>query len=109
MGITIFILNQKTISRFHFSSIIALVVHIAYIISLKIINPYKNYLKIHKYGLFACQFTYLIFILVINYINFFPQINEIYSLIIVFAILFACFAIIILTFIRLYYQCRYGD
>jgi len=109
MGISIFILNSITISGFHFSSIIALVVHVIYIISLKIINPYKNYLKIHKYGLFVCQFTYLIFILAINYINFFPKIDEIYSLIFMYGILFACFAIIMLTFIRLYYQCRYGE
>lgn len=55
-------------------SVLALVVHTIYLALVIKVKPYKTSLNVHKYGLFFCEFTLLIFLLVVNLVNFLPKI-----------------------------------
>jgi len=108
MGVTIFLFNDKMLFSLIPVSVFVLIIHIFYMIALKRIDPYQQSLNVHKYGLFLCQAVYLVFLIVINFINIVGIKTEIISLIIVYTILVLCGEIICFTIIRLYYEYRYG-
>lgn len=73
MGVIIFPLNSIVFFKFIPISVVALLVHIVYMIILIQVKPYKTSLKVHKYGLFICEYTILIFLIIINLVNFLPK------------------------------------
>ena len=104
----IFMFNDKKLLSLIPVSVFVLMIHIVYMVILKIIDPYQQSLNVHKYGLFLCQSVYLVFLIVINCINIVGIKTEIISLAIVYTILVLCGIIIVFTIIRLYYEYRYG-
>ena len=108
IGFLIFMFNEIRIFSVIPISLFVLIVHIAYMVLIKAIDPYKQSLNVHKYGLFLCQFTYLLFLIVINFINFVGIKVELISLVIVYLIFGLCVFIIVFTVVRLYYEYRYG-
>lgn len=70
VGFMIFLFNEILIFSVIPISLFVLLIHISYMILIHRINPYQQSLNVHKYGLILCQFTYLVFLIVINFINF---------------------------------------
>jgi hypothetical protein len=90
-------------------SVIALIVHLVYVVLIFYIYPYKMSLTIHSIGLFTCLVLYGLFLLFINVINFVDKVDEISVLIMGYFMLGGCALIIVLAIVRLYYEYRYGE
>lgn len=86
----------------HMSAVV-LAIQILFIILLIIIKPYKQSLKVHTFGLLLNATMYLLFLVVINIINYVDNFTTETYLIFGFFVTFLCSVSIILTILRLYY------
>lgn len=103
----IFFSNQFYKSRIYCSAIV-LAVQILHLITIIIIMPYKQSLKIHTIGLFISNLIYLGFLIIINVINYVDNMDDKLILFIGYGITASCGVSIIVSIIRTYYQIRYG-
>ena len=108
MGGLIFFFNDLKLG-FIPISVIVLVIHAIYAFSLLLIQPYKQSLRIHAFTLYMNQVLYGVFLIVINFINLLSQLNELIILYIGYAITVWVAFLILMTFVRLYYEIRYGE
>lgn len=108
IGALIFFFNDVKIGFLPISAIV-LALHIIYAVSLLFIQPYKQSLRIHAFVLYMNQALYGAFLIVINLINFLSPVNELLILYIGYAITGWVSILIVLTFVRLYYEIRYGE
>ena len=108
MGGLIFFFNDIKLEVIPIS-VIALGLHIVFATSLLIIQPYKQSLRIHAFTLYMNQVLYGIFLIVINLINMVNFVNEAMILYIGYGITGWVGVLILMTFVRLYYEIRYGE
>ena len=87
-------------------SVLVLVAHLIFMVSLIIINPYRQSLRVHQICVLFNQVVYLVFIIVINLINLVEDLNSLIILILAYFITFCCGVIMLLTIVRLYYEIR---
>lgn len=73
IGAVIFFLNSVDLPIP--ASVIALIIHVAYMIVLFIVNPYQMSLHVHTVGLWICQISYLLFLVFINVVNLTHKFN----------------------------------
>jgi hypothetical protein len=91
-----------------YCSVVVLFIHIAHIIYLFVIDPYKQSLKVHTVGIMFNNFLYLIFLITINFINYSEDIHPDATLGLGYATIVCCFLSILITLVRLYYELKYG-
>ena len=87
-------------------SVLVLAVHLIFMISLILINPYRQSLRVHQICVLFSQTVYLVFISVINLINLVDDLSSLVILILAYFITFCCGFTMILTIVRLYYEIR---
>ena len=107
MGSTIMFFNDITVFGLPFS-LITLLIQVAYMIIVLVINPYRQSLRVHSISIIFYQVVYLIFLCVINMINFVSNLSETIILVLGYFITFSCVVLLIVTSIRYYYEYRYG-
>ena len=107
IGLIVCFFNCKTIGPIYFS-VIAMVVQIIFMLALAKIKPYKQSLKVHTVTLFINNGAVLVFLIVINLLNYVKDLNEIFVLGLGFFLTFVSGLIVALTFVRFYYDLRYG-
>ncbi len=108
IGALIFFWNNVKIVYVPISALV-LAFHSIYAISLLFIKPYKQSLRIHSFTLYINQLLYFCFLVVINLINFLDTLEEFILLCLGYGITGWVGILIILTFVRLYYEIRYGE
>jgi hypothetical protein len=84
-------------------SIIVLAIHFIFTVTIMIIKPYKQSLRIHAVGLYLSLILYLVFLSVICLINMTDSIPDIIIIGLGYLILGSIGFLLILTVIRLYY------
>jgi len=104
----IFCLNGISIASKIYGSTIVLIIQIIHIINIFLINPYKQCLKVHTIGMMLNNAIYLVFLIIINFINYFDEINQTLMILLGYGMSTCCGISIIITIIRLYYELRYG-
>ena len=72
-------------------------------------NPYRQCLRIHALVLYINHSLYLIFLVVINLVNFILNIDEIVILGLGYLLTGSCGCLVVLSIVRLYYEYRYGE
>jgi hypothetical protein len=107
MGFFIFFMNDMESDGIYCSAI-SLTVHLIHILYVYRTDPYKQSLKIHTIGMIFNNIIYLIYIIIINVINYSDDIYPEVTLFLGYGMIFGCSISIILTIIRLYYELRYG-
>ncbi len=73
-----------------------------------VLNPYKYSLKVHTIGMITNHVIYLVFLIVVNIINYVDSINHDISLLFGYTMLGLYCLSIIFSIISLYYELRYG-
>jgi hypothetical protein len=91
-----------------YTSIIVLVIQAIHMIVIFCINPYKMSLKVHTIGMLLNNFIYLVFLIIINFINYMQKMQPAIAMFFGYAMIAFCFVSIVITIIRLYYELRYG-
>ena len=105
-GNLIFFFNNLNISGVP-CSMLVLAVHVIFLTSLIVINPYRQSLRVHQICVLFNQVVYLVFISVINLINFVDDLNSLVILVLAYFLTFCCGVTMFLTIVRLYYEIRY--
>ncbi len=108
IGTLIFFWNNIKIASVPIS-VFALVLHLIYAICLLFIQPYKKSLRIHAFALYMNQLLYFCFLVVINLINLVDSLDGFVMLCVGYAITGWVGILLILSFVRLYYEIRYGE
>lgn len=90
------------------TSVVVLFLHSIYTVIIVFIKPYKQSLRIHAFVLYMNQILYGVFLIVINLINLVDHLDEVMILYIGYGLTGWIAILILLTFIRLYYEIRYG-
>jgi hypothetical protein len=90
-------------------SVLVLGLQVLYTISLIAIHPYKQSLKVHTITLLLNQALLIVFLVIINFINLFPDMDELLILMMGYFLTGCCGLLILLTVIRLYFELRYGE
>ncbi len=90
-------------------SVFVLFLHLIYAISLLFIQPYKQSLRVHAFTLYMNQLLYFCFLVVINLINLVDSLDGFVMLCVGYAITGWVGILLILSFVRLYYEIRYGE
>ncbi len=91
-----------------FTSVIVCGLHLLFIVALIKINPYKQSLKVHTVTLFINNGMIMVFLIVINLINYVKDLDEIFVLTLGFFLTGGSGLSLTLAFVRLYYDLRYG-
>lgn len=91
-----------------YTSVIVLLIHLIHMIVIFSINPYKMSLKVHTIGMLINNAIYLVFLVLINFINYMTKMQPAIAMFFGYAMIAFCLASIIVTIIRLYYELRYG-
>lgn len=107
IGLIVCSFNCKKVGPVYFSGI-ALAVHIVFILALVKIKPYKQSLKVHTVTLFINNGVVLVFLIVINLLNYLEDLDEIFILGMGFLLTGVSGVVVFLTFVRFYYDLRYG-
>ena len=63
----------------------------------------------HKRGLVINQFVYLVFLIYLNLLNYYEKLDETIDILLGYFMLVCCVGLIILAFVRLYYEFKYGE
>lgn len=108
MGMLIFFMNDKQIHGIYMSAL-CLVIQLVYTFIILKIQPYKQSLKVHAIALYLNQILYTIFLVFINLINFIGSISDFIILCAGYFVVGGSYLLILLTFVRLYYEIRYGE
>lgn len=90
-------------------SLLVLSLQVFYTITLIAIHPYKQSLKVHTITLLINQALLIAFLVVINFINLFPDMDEMLIIMMGYFLTGCCGLLILLTVIRLYFELRYGE
>ena len=106
-GIIIFFFSSKRFGPV-FSSAIVCGLHFMYLLALIKINPYEQSLKVHTVTLFINNGIVMVFLIVINLLNYVDDLDEIFVLGLGYFLTGGCGLSLILSFIRFYYELRYG-
>lgn len=107
IGCLIFFFNAFEMS-FVYCSVLEMILHIFYMVMLFMIDPYKQSLPIHTRTLFINNGVILVFLGVINLINYVQDVDKMVFLILGYFVVGSCGLSFVLTFVRLYYELRYG-
>ncbi len=107
IGLIVCFFNCKKMGPIYFS-VIALAVEIAFMLALIKIKPYRQSLKVHTVTLFFNNGVVLVFLIVINLLNYVKDLDEVYVLGLEFFFTGASGVVLFLTFVRFYYDLRYG-
>lgn len=103
MGYLIFFFNNLKVLSYLKTSLIALIVELIFIVLIVKINPYRQSLRIHTVTLWINHLVYVVFLVVLNVINFVERINEIIVIAMGYFITIGCGVLVVLSMIRLYY------
>jgi hypothetical protein len=79
------------------------------LIALVKIDPYRQSLTIHKVGLIFSNTLFLVYLAVINLINYVKDLDNLVILLLGYVITFGCAVMMVMTLVRLYYELRYGE
>jgi hypothetical protein len=90
-------------------SVLVLIIQILYTLTLIVIHPYKQSLRVHTITLLIYQVVYIVFLIGINLINLVNDLDELFILSLGYFITGCCGLLIVLTGLRLYYELRYGE
>ena len=85
-----------------------MLLHVLFMASLIRIDPYRQSLRIHTVSLLANNAVFLVFLMVINLINYVNDLDSLIVLMLAYFVTGCCVCQIVLTFVRLYYELRYG-
>ncbi len=107
IGLIVCFFNSKKVGPVYFSAI-ALAAHILFMLALVKIKPYKQSLKVHTVTLFINNGVVLAFLIVINLLNYVEELDEIFILGLGFFLTGVSGMVVCLTFVRFYYDLRYG-
>lgn len=107
IGLLVCFCNCKKIGPIYFS-VIVLAVHIVFMLALIKIKPYRQSLKVHTVTLFFNNGVVLVFLVVIYLLNYVEDLDEVFVLGFGFFLTGASGVILFLTFVRFYYDLRYG-
>ena len=91
-----------------YTSVIVLLIQAIHMIVIFCIKPYKMSLKVHTIGMFLNNAIYLVFLIIINFINYMPTMQPSIAMYFGYAMIAFCIVSIIITIVRLYYELRYG-
>lgn len=108
LGILIFCSNKYAIKGVPVSCVFFFV-ELAYIIYVWKLKPYKNCLKIHFISLMINRIIFLTFLAFVTLKNLVVDLNETVMLAMCYFIVGAFFIAISFSFVRLYYDIRYGE
>lgn len=107
VGFYIFFMNDMESDGIYCSAAV-LIIHIAHMVLIYIIDPYKQSLKVHTVGLMFNNFVYLVYLVIINVINYSEDIHNDVTLGLGYTVIVCCFISVIITLVRLYYELKYG-
>lgn len=106
-GIIIFFFSSKRVGPI-FCSAIVCGLHFVYLLALIKIRPYKQSLTVHTVTIFINNGIVMVFLIVINLLNYVDDLDEIVVIGLGFFLTGGCGLSLILSFIRFYYELRYG-
>jgi hypothetical protein len=89
-------------------SVLCFAVQVIYMIIMLRIQPYKGSLKIHTVSLFLNQLISLVFLALINLINFMGAVNDYFILILGYFLVGCVYLLEILTILRFYFEFKNG-
>jgi hypothetical protein len=107
IGLIVCFFNCKQVGPVYFS-VIVMILHILFMLALIKIKPYKQSLKVHTVTIFINNGVVLVFLIVINLLNYVQDLDELFVLGLGFFLTGASGLIVTLTFVRFYYDLRYG-
>jgi signal transduction histidine kinase len=107
MGCLIFFCNTVKLGVVYCSAV-AMLLHIVFMVSLVRIHPYRQSLRVHTVSLLFNNAVLLVFLFVVNLINYVDGLDSLVILVLGYFVTVCCFFQILLTFVRLYYELRYG-
>ncbi len=108
LGLLIFCFNKHSFKGVPVSALIFFG-ELTYIVYLFKLQPYKQCLKIHSIGVIFNRAVFLAFLGFVTLKNLVAGINEVVMLGMCFLIVGSVFIMIVLSFIRLYYDLRFGE
>ena len=91
------------------TSALVLVLQVFYTLALIVIHPYKQSLRVHTITLLINQCLYIVFLVVVNFINLIKDMDELLIIMLGYFLTGCCGLLVLLTFIRLYFELRYGE
>jgi hypothetical protein len=107
IGCLIFFCNTVKLGVVHCSAV-AMLLHIVFMVSLVRIHPYRQSLRVHTVSLLFNNTVLLVFLFVVNLINYVDGLDSLIILVLGYFVTVCCLFQILLTFVRLYYELRYG-
>ncbi len=108
LGLSIFCFNKHSFKGVPVSALIFFG-ELTYIVYLCKLKPYKQCLRIHSIGVIFNRAVFLSFLGFITLKNLVADINEVVMLGMCFLIVGSVLIMIVLSFIRLYYDLRFGE
>jgi cysteine-rich repeat protein len=90
-------------------SVLVLGLQVFYTIALIAIHPYKQSLKVHTITLLINHGLLIAFLVVINFINLIPDMDELLIVMMGYFLTGFCGMLMILTVVRLYFELKYGE